>query len=125
MESSKKISSFTDLYVWQEAHKLVLMMYRETKSFPKEELYSLTDQIKRAAMSITNNIAEGFGRKTYKDKAYFYYLAFGSISELQNQLLIARDLKYISSAKFEELMNQQVIVSKLLQGITKKSKSFI
>lgn len=76
-------------------------------------------------MSITNNIAEGFGRKTYKDKSYFYYLAFGSISEIQNQLIIARDLGYISLEAYETLTAQQIIVSKLLQGIIKKSKTFI
>lgn len=125
MEVKKSISSFTDLHVWQEGHKLVLMIYRLTRSLPKEELYSLTDQMRRAVTSITNNIAEGFGRKTYKDKVYFYYLAFGSVSEIQNQLLICRDLAYISSKDYEEIIHQQIIVSKLLQGIIKKTKSFI
>ncbi len=125
MEVKKSISSFTDLHVWQEGHTLVLMIYRLTRSLPKEELYSLTDQMKRAVTSITNNIAEGFGRKTYKDKVYFYYLAFGSVNEIQNQLLICRDLTYISSKDYEEIIQQQIIVSKLLQGIIKKTKSFI
>jgi len=125
MEVKKSISSFTDLHVWQEGHTLALMIYRLTRSLPKEELYSLTDQMKRAVTSITNNIAEGFGRKTYKDKVYFYYLAFGSVNEIQNQLLICRDLTYISSKDYEEIIQQQIIVSKLLQGIIKKTKSFI
>lgn len=125
MEVKKSISSFTDLHVWQEGHTLVLMIYRLTRNLPKEELYSLTDQMKRAVTSITNNIAEGFGRKTYKDKVYFYYLAFGSVNEIQNQLLICRDLTYISSKDYEEIIQQQIIVSKLLQGIIKKTKSFI
>jgi len=125
MVEKKQISSFTELIVWQEGHKLVLMIYKQTKVFPAEERFSLTDQMKRASMSVTNNIAEGFGRKTYKDKLHFYYQSFGSISELQNQMIIARDLKYISSTQYQQLLTQQIIVSKLLQGIIKKTQTFI
>lgn len=125
MVEKKKISSFIDLTVWQEGHKLVLMIYKLTNQFPIEERYSLTDQMKRASMSVTNNIAEDFGRKSYKDKLHFYYLSFGSVSEIQNQLIIARDLDYIKITRYTELLNQQIIVSKLLQGIIKKTQTFI
>ena len=72
---SKKIQSFTDLYAWQEGHKLVIAVYKVTKEFPKEEMFGLTSQIIRCAISITSNIAEGFSRGTSKDKVQFYCIA--------------------------------------------------
>ncbi|KKR76512.1 MAG: hypothetical protein UU21_C0008G0019 [Candidatus Levybacteria bacterium GW2011_GWA2_40_8] len=86
-----KIQSFTDLEVWKQAHKLVIEIYRVTKKFPKEERYSLVDQMRRAAISITSNIAEGFSRQGKKEKLQFYFMARGSLTELQNQLLVARN----------------------------------
>jgi four helix bundle protein len=79
----KKIKEFTDLIAWQEAHKLVLQIYELTKEFPKDELFGLTSQIRRSAISITSNIAEGFGRQKYGEKIQFYYIAQGSITELK------------------------------------------
>lgn len=76
-----KIKSFTDLNAHKEAHKLVLLIYEITKGFPKEERFCLIDQIRRAAVSIVSNIAEGFSRNTTKDKCQFYSLALGSLSE--------------------------------------------
>ena len=76
----KRIKDFTDLVVWKEGHKLVIEVYRITKTFPKEELYSLIDQMRRAVTSVTCNIAEGFGRKSYREKLQFYYLAKGSLT---------------------------------------------
>ena len=84
MEEKIKIKSFTDLKVWQEGHALVILFYKIAKKFPKDELYSLTNQMKRAAVSVTSNIAEGFGRQSYKEKVQFYYLAQGSLIELKN-----------------------------------------
>ena len=120
-----KIKSFTDLLVWQEGHKLVIFIYEITKSFPKEETYSLTDQMRRSATSFTSNVAEGFGRSTYKDKTSFYYRAQGSLIELKNQILIARDVRYLSEEQFENLMNQANQSHRLLQGLIQKSKEFI
>lgn len=120
-----KIKSFTDLKVWQEGHRLVLFVYKIAKQFPREELYSLADQMKRAAVSITSNIAEGFGRHGYKEKIQFYYLAQGSLTELKNQLLIARDLKYIEAKNFQEVAQKANDTHKLLQGLIAKSKSFL
>lgn len=88
----KKIESFTDLVAWKEGHALVLTIYQVTSSFPRSESYVLTDQMHRCVVSITSNIAEGFSRRGNKEKAQFYYTALGSTTELQNQLLIARDL---------------------------------
>jgi len=125
MNNDGKIRTFTDLYAWQEAHKLVLMIYRLTKNFPKEELFALTSQIRRAVVSITSNIAEGFSRQSYKDKVHFYYMAQGSTTEVQNQLLIARDIDYINQENFTELAHQSIIVHKLLNGLIKKSKDIL
>ena len=90
-----KIVTFTDLEVWREGHKLVIMIYKITNTFPKQEMYSLVDQMRRAACSVTANLAEGFGRQTYKEKLQFYYLSQGSLVELKNFLLIARDIEYL------------------------------
>ena len=120
-----KIESFTDLKVWQEGHSLVLEIYRITKSFPKEEIYSLTDQMRRPASSATANIAEGFGRQGYKEKVQFYYLSKGSLAELKNFLLIAKDVGYLSENSYKNLSNKANIVDQILQGLIRKSKTFI
>jgi four helix bundle protein len=117
-----KIQFFTDLDTWKESHKLVIMIYNITKNFPKEEIYGLTNQIRRAAISITSNIAEGFSRQSYAEKVQFYSIAQGSNTELQNQLLISKDIKYIDGKIFDEIFNQSVVVHKLLNGLIKKSK---
>lgn len=123
--NKEKIKSFTDLNVWKEGHKLVIMVYRITKLFPKEETYSLIDQMRRAAASITANIAEGFGRQSYKEKVQFYYLAKGSLLELKNFILIAKDINYLTPEQSNELANQANIVDQILQGFIRKSKTFI
>lgn len=122
-DNKTKIKSFTDLIAWKEAHKLVLQIYQETNSFPNEERYSLIDQMKRCAVSISSNIAEGFSRQSRKEKQQFYSVAKGSITELQNQLLIARDVKYIKASTFTSIAEQTVIVHKLLNGITKSAQN--
>jgi four helix bundle protein len=119
------IKSFTDLKVWQEGHKLVILVYKITDKFPPKETYSLTDQMRRAASSVTSNVAEGFGRQTYKEKVQFYYLTQGSLIELKNQLLIAKDVGYLIKPDFDIVAQQANITHRLLQGLIKKSKSFI
>ena len=125
MNNDEKIRTFTDLYAWQEAHKLVLMIYKTTKEFPKEELFGLVSKIRRAVVSITSNIAEGFSRQSYKEKIQFYSMAQGSNTEVQNQLLIAKDIDYISQENFKEIVEQSTTVHKLLNGLIKKSKSIL
>lgn len=120
-----KIQSFTDLNVWNEGHMLVLIIYKLTKNFPKEETYSMVDQMRRAAASVTANIAEGFGRQTYKEKVQFYYMAQGSLTELKNFILIAKDVGYINDKDYQFLIQQSNLTHKLLQGLIRKSKSFI
>lgn len=116
---NKKIKSFVDLYAWQEGHRLVLMIYKITENFPKKEIFGLVSQIRRAVVSITSNIAEGFSRNTIKDKVQFYSIALGSLTELQNQLIIARDVKYINKEEFLKIVNQTVVVAKLINGLKK------
>ena len=125
MEEKVKIKSFTDLVVWKKGHELVIAVYKITKNFPKDELYSLTNQMRRAAASITSNIAEGFGRQGYKEKIQFYYLAQGSLIELKNQLLIAKDVDYLNKTDFIKLAEKANNTHKLLQGLITKSKSLI
>ena len=120
---STKIKSFTDLEAWKEAHKLVIRIYEATKSFPDDERFGLTNQIRRAVVSITSNVAEGFSRNGNKEKTQFYYMALGSLTEAQNQLLVARDLTYVSEKEFTEIANQTVVVSKLLNGLIKSAKN--
>jgi four helix bundle protein len=122
-QNTEKIKSFTDLIAWKEAHKLVLMIYEETKKFPKEEIFGLVSQMRRCAVSITSNIAEGFSRQSYKEKVHFYSISQGSLTELQNQLLIAKDVNFITSGKFQEIAGQSVSAHKIISGLIKKSKN--
>jgi four helix bundle protein len=125
MNKTRTIQSFTDLIVWQEGHKLVLLIYKITGKFPKRETFSLISQMRRSSSSITSNIAEGFGRQTYKEKVHFYYQAQGSLTELKDQLLIARDISYLTKSSFNKCLDQANKTHKLLQGLIKKSKSFL
>jgi four helix bundle protein len=114
-----KIHDFTDLVAWQKSHKLVLSIYTVTKTFPTEEKFGLIDQVRRAAVSITSNLAEGFSRKSAKEKIQFFHVSLGSLTELQNQLLIARDVKYITVEECETLFEQARESQKLIRGLLK------
>jgi four helix bundle protein len=118
----EKIRTFMDLDTWKEGHKLLLMTYGISNNFPHKEVYSLTSQMRRCAVSITSNIAEGFSRRTQKEKSQFYYVALGSITELQNQLIVASDLNYIEKEKFNDLIMQLTTVQKLTNGLIKSVK---
>lgn len=115
------IKSFTGLDAWREGHKLVLAIYQVSRKFPAEEKFGLTNQIRRAAVSITSNIAEGFSRYNQKEKKQFYRTSLGSLTEVQNQLLIAKDVGYLPRENFQKLADQSVIVSKLLNGLIRSS----
>lgn len=119
---ASKIKSFTDLYAWQEGHQLVLLVYKITKIFPADEQFGLTNQMRRCVISITSNVAEGFSRKSKKEKSQFFYMALGSVTELQNQLVVARDIEYITKKDFQILAERTVVVSKLVNGLIKSSK---
>lgn len=118
-----KIQSFTDLIAWQEAHSLVLLVFKITQKFPREA-YSLVDQMRRCVISISSNIAEGFSRKSKKEKTQFYYMSLGSTTELQSQLLISRDLKYISGESFSKIAQDTIQVHKLINGLIKSSRDY-
>ena len=117
-----KIKTFRDLFSWSEGHKLVLLIYKITKTFPKNETFALVDQLIRAVVSITSNIAEGFGRHGIKEKIQFYYLAQASLAEVQNQVIIAKDVNYINNDQFNKIWDQTVVVHKLLTGLIKSLK---
>lgn len=117
----RKIQSFTHLSTWQEGHKLVLAVYKATDEFPDKEKFALIDQMRRSVLSVTSNIAEGFSRQGKKEKIQFYYMARGSLTELQNQLLVARDITYLSKEEFSHIAEQTVLVHKLLNGLIKSA----
>lgn len=123
MKPYKKISSFKDLIVWQQAHKLTLEIYNLSRSFPKEELFSLTNQLRRAALSITSNIAEGFSRQSPKEKIHFYYVARGSLTEVENQLTLAKDLEYLPEQTYASLEGQVISIQRLLNRLITSTKS--
>ena len=97
------MKDFRDLKVWQAAHELTLMTYRDTAPFPKEELYGLTSQIRRAAASVAANIAEGRGRETTKDYVHFLIIARGSLKETLSHCALAKALGYINETKADQL----------------------
>ncbi len=118
-----KVINFTDLKVWQLGHQVVLAVYAETKSFPRDELFGLISQLRRAVVSITSNIAEGFSRSTARDKIHFYTIVLGSITEVQNQLLISKDLYYLKSEAFNKISNQLVEIHKMVHGLIKSASN--
>ena len=118
------IKSFTDLDGWKESHKLVLAIYKETGNFPKSEIFGLVSQMRRSAVSITSNIAEGFSRQSYKEKIQFYSISLGSVTELQSQLYIARDVGYIEGNMFEDINKQSVKVHKIVNGLIKGARKY-
>jgi four helix bundle protein len=120
-------NSYRDLILWQKAKRLSLEIYHATKAFPKDELYGLTSQIRRAAVSVVSNVAEGQGRMTTGKFIQFLGHARGSLFELQTQLEIAYELGYIEKARFvaiEELSDDvRALVFRLIESLQSKSKS--
>lgn len=124
MEENTKIYAFTDLRVWKESHALVLLTYKTTKVFLKDELFALTSQMRRAAVSITSNIAEGFARRGTKEKIQFYNIASGSLVELENQFIIARDVGYISQDEWKIIAGQIIPVHQLQNAFIRSTRNF-
>jgi four helix bundle protein len=118
------IKSFEELPVWKDARKFANKIYNLTKKFPKEENYGLTSQITRATVSIGSNIAEGFDRYSKKDFIKFLIIARGSISEIQNDLYIALDLKYINQKDFQENYSLAKDLGKQINGFIKYLKLY-
>ena len=113
------MKDFRQLKVWEKAHQLALAVYKATKSFPKEELYGLTSQIRRASMSIPTNIAEGCGRNTDAEFARFLQIAMGSASETEYQLILAHDLEFLSKDAHEQLHTDVEEVKRMLASLLK------
>jgi len=113
------LKSFKELKVWQKSYKLCLKVYKITKKFPKTEVYSFTSQMRRAALSIPCNIAEGYGRKTTPDYLRFLYMSYGSICELETQILLAGDLEYIETESLSELQSDIGEVERMLKALIK------
>ncbi|WP_293296509.1 four helix bundle protein [Allomuricauda sp.] len=107
---------YIELDVWKESRELVKLVYDLTKVFPKEEIYGLTNQIRRCSCSIPSNIAEGCGRKTPNDTIRFLYIARGSLYELETQLFLSFDQEYLSQKELDLILSQIVLCKKLLNG---------
>jgi four helix bundle protein len=120
---SRPAQTFRDLRVWQEARKLASGIYKVSSSFPKHEQYALTSQMTRAAVSVCSNIAEGFGRRSVKEKSQFYSMANGSLTELECQLTIANDIGYISEPILRRFDKQCDKVHKQLVGLQKANSN--
>jgi len=110
-------SSFKDLRVWQEAMKFAVSVYRTTSSFPKHELYGLSQQMRRAAVSVPSNIAEGKGHRSDREFRNFLMHARGSLLEVQTELMIAQELQYISTEEGKELLESSDAIGRCLNGL--------
>jgi four helix bundle protein len=122
---SEKISRFTDLIAWQEAHKLTLLIYKISEEFPNSEKYNLTSQIRRAVVSIESCLAEGFCRYHYKDRLQFYYESRGSLGEVQSQMMDAKDLRFLDEKIYKEVIIQTEKVNVILGGLIRQTQSFV
>ncbi len=107
---------YNDLDVWKESRKLVKLIYDLTKNFPQEEIYGLTNQMRRCAVSVPSNIAEGCGRNHVKDSVQFFYISRGSLFELETQLYLSFDQNYIDEPTLKALIENATTCKKLLNG---------
>ena len=117
------VKDFHELKVWQKAHQLTLAVYRITAAFPREELYGLTSQLRRAGSSIAANLAEGRGRNGDMEFARFCSMAMGSASELEYHLLLAKDLKLLKAADYQELDQRATELKRMLTALMQKLKA--
>ena len=120
--SLEKMKTHKDLDVWKKGIEFVAVIYKTTSSFPKEELYGLTSQIRRSAVSIPSNIAEGAARNHDNEFRQFLYIALASAAELDTQLIISNMLGFLGSEKSQELISELHTISKMLQGLIKSIK---
>lgn len=114
------MNSYKDLIVWQKSLLLTKEIYRITKSFPSSEMYGLTSQLRRASVSVVSNIAEGFSRKSPRENGQFISIAFGSTSEIETQLIIARELSFIAQDAFSDIESILIEVRKMLNVLLSK-----
>lgn len=116
-------NDYTNLLVWKESHKLVLKIYNITEKFPQNEMYGLVSQIRRAAVSIPSNIVEGKSRGSQKDLLRFLMISRGSLEEVKYQILLSKDLEYISENEYNEIKEITENVGKLLNGFINSIKN--
>lgn len=114
------LHNYKELTVWQKAVEIATSVYKVTQNFPKHELYGLTSQIRRSTISISSNIAEGAGRKSDKDFSRFLNISYGSSFELETQLIISKELKYLNDSNFDQLNNDLTEIQKMLYSLIKK-----
>lgn len=114
---NEKIRAFTDLVAWQVAKDLTLLIYKVTNDFPQSELFALTNQMRRAAISVASNIAEGFSRRSKLEKRQFYAIAKASLTELENQIIISREIGYVNELQSEQLRALSTRCGKLIVGL--------
>jgi len=117
------MKDFRSLKVWEKAHALTLAVYKSTEQFPKQELYSLTNQMQRAAVSIPANIAEGCGKDSDAELKRYFLIAMGSASELEYLLMLACDLGYLQSNIYQSIQNDLVEMRKMLNSFIQKLKA--
>lgn len=120
-----KTYSFEKLIAWQKSRELALEIYKTTKGFPKEEQFGITSQMRRCAISVASNLAEGSGRNSMKDKARFSEISFSSCLELLNQIILSYDFEYLSENKYIEIREKISEVTLLIDGLRKSQLSNI
>jgi four helix bundle protein len=118
------VKDFKELRVWTQSHQLTLRLYAVTRTFPREEIYGLTSQIRRSGASIPANIAEGCGRRSDGELTRFLQIARGSASELEYHLLLSRDLKFLAEKEFESLSEKLVEVQRMLTALVQRVQPF-
>lgn len=117
---NEKISSYKDLKMWHKAKDFAVHVYKTTEQFPREEQYGLTSQLRRASVSVASNIAEGFRRRSAKEKIQFLRISYGSGAEIETQLIISRELGYIDNIHYEKLISDLEEIMKIINVVINK-----
>jgi len=117
------LTSYRDLLVWQKAVELALLVYRMSAGFPKQEVYGLTSQVRRAGISVPSNIAEGYGRGTRREYIQFLSIAQGSLKEMETQTIIAHRLGYATPSQSEKVLSEAEVVGKMLGSLIRSLKA--
>lgn len=123
MKNNGGVKTHKDLDVWKKSIDFITLLYKVTTNFPKDEIYGLTNQMRRAAVSIPSNIAEGAARKSNKEYIQFLYIALGSAAELETQLLTSKNVNYIDDKSFDLLIKERDEIARMLFGLIRYRKS--
>ena len=113
----KMLKNYKELKVWQRSYAVCIRLYQTTAKFPVEERYGLTSQIRRSAVSIPSNIAEGYGRRTTADYIRFLYIAYGSLCELETQIMLSSDLNYVTDGNIEDILMDISELERMLKAL--------